>query len=215
MMKLIDRTLRDFAKEVESLSPAPGGGSCAAYGSAIGVCLARMVANLSFGKKKFEALDEQYQKQFTESFHALESIQEELLTLVDKDTESFNEVMKAFKLPKETEDEKNQRKDAIERATWLSIDTPYRVAELTLEAMKLMQPIHTYGNVNALSDIGVGYCMCVTGVEGAVLNVKINLGSVTDMERAKRMEGKCDEMLTEAMALKNNILESVHGQLKL
>lgn len=214
-MKLIDFTLKNFAEEVESLSPAPGGGSCSAYSSAVGVCLARMMANLSFNKKKYEAHDEKIKAQFTDSFEALETVKNELLDLVDKDTESFNEVMKAFKLPKETEEEKELRKEAIQKATWLSIETPYRVAELTLDAMKKMKVIYEYGNENALSDVGVGYGMCALGAEGAILNVKINLGSISDVEKAKQMEDKCNAMLEEVTTLRNEILSAVHSKLKL
>lgn len=214
-MKLIDRTLKDFANEVDSLSPAPGGGSCSAYASSVGVCLARMMASLSFNKKKYEAHDEKIKEEFTHSFNALADIKEELLLLVDKDTESFNEVMKAFKLPKETEEEKQLRKAAIETATWLSIDTPYQVAELTLKAMRLMKIIYEYGNENALSDVGVGYALCGVGLEGAVLNVKINLSSVSDVERAKKTEQECNQMLEESSVLRNEVLSSIHARLKL
>lgn len=214
-MKLIEQTLKDFAAEVESLSPAPGGGSCSAYASTVGICLARMMANLSFNKKKYEAHADEIKEDFTRSFHRLSDLKEELLLLVDKDTDSFNQVMRAFKLPKETEEEKTLRKEAIESATWLSIETPYRVAELTLEAMRLMKIIYQYGNENALSDIGVGYGMCALGLEGAVLNVKINLSSVSDIERAKKTEQECNLMLEEALALRNEILSAIHDRLKL
>lgn len=109
-MKLIDMKVIDFSNEVDSKSPAPGGGSVAALASNIGISLGRMMGNLSFGKKKFEALDEDIKKEFKEKFEKLGSIRDNLLELVDKDTESFNEVMKAFKLPKETDEQKSIRK---------------------------------------------------------------------------------------------------------
>lgn len=214
-MKLIEMSLKNFAEEVDSLSPAPGGGSCSAYITAIGVCLARMMANLSFNKKKYEAHSEEIKNEFKISFDSLENIKNELLTLVDKDTQAFNEVMKAFKLPKDTEEEKAIRKQAIQEATWLSIDTPQRVAELTLQAMHQMKIIYQYGNENALSDIGVGYNLCAAGAEGAILNVKINLGSVSDVERAKKLESKCDQMLQEVSEMRSEILTQIHNRLKL
>ena len=116
-MKLIDMTVTDFANEVDSNSPAPGGGSVSALASDIGVGLARMMAHLSFGKKKFEALDDATKAEFKSRFDKLGEIRSELSTLVDKDTESFNEFMKALKMPKETEEEKTLRAKAMEDAT--------------------------------------------------------------------------------------------------
>ncbi|SKB60577.1 Formiminotetrahydrofolate cyclodeaminase [Acetoanaerobium noterae] len=214
-MKLIDMNLKDFADEVESLSPAPGGGSCSAYSSLVGICLSRMMANLSFGKKKYELNEENIKLEVKTSFEALKEIKDEMLSLVDKDTEAFNEVVKAMKMPKETDEEKALRKDAIDNATWQSIDVPHRVALLSLEAMKKMYPIYKYGNENALTDVGVGYLMCATGAEGAILNVKINLGSVMDIERAKKLELECNQLLSEVTNLKNEVLVSIHDRLKI
>ena len=208
-------TLKDFGDEVESLSPAPGGGSCAAYSSLVGVCLSRMMANLSFGKKKFELNDDKIKNEVKLSFEKLKKIKDELLVLVDKDTLAFNEVVKAMKMPKETDEEKSLRKDAIEEATWQSIEVPYRVATLSFEAMKTMYPIYRYGNENALTDVGVAYLMCATGSEGAILNIKINLGSVIDMQRAKNLEINCNQLLLELQTLKNEILNSIHEKLKI
>lgn len=214
-MKLVEMTLKDFGNEVESLSPAPGGGSCSAYSSLIGVCLSRMMANLSFGKKKFELNDDNIKNEVKISFDALEKIKDEMLNLVDKDTQAYNEVVKAMKMPKETDEEKTLRKYAIEDATWKSIEVPYRVAVLSFEAMRTMHPIYMYGNQNALTDIGVAYLMCATGSEGAILNVKINLGSVIDIERAKKLEINCNQLLLELSTLKNEVLKSIHEELKI
>ncbi len=214
-MKLIDMNLKDFANEVESLSPAPGGGSCSAYNALVGVCLSRMMANLSFGKKKYEAQDESIKSEVQNCFEELEKIKNEMLSLVDKDTEAFNEVVKAMKMPKETDEEKSLRKEAIDKATWLSIDVPHRVAVLSFEAMKKMYPIYKYGNENALTDVGVGFLMCASGAEGAILNVKINLDSVIDTEKAKKIELECNQLLSEVTKLKNEVLLSIHDKLKI
>ncbi len=214
-MKLVEMTLKDFANEVESLSPAPGGGSCSAYCSLVGVCLSRMMANLSFGKKKFELNNDIIKDQVKVTFNELELIKDELLDLVDEDTKAYNEVVKAMKLPKESDDEKAIRKDAIEKGTWESIEVPYKVAALSLEAMKKMHPIYMYGNENAITDVGVAYLMCATGSEGAILNVKINLGSVSDIQRARKLELKCNEILSEVTNLKNEVLKSIHDRLKI
>lgn len=214
-MKLIDMSLMDFANEVESSSPAPGGGSCAAYSSLIGVSLSRMVGNLSFGKKKFELNDDAVKNEFKEAFDRLDNLKKELPILVDKDTEAFNEVMKAMKMPRETDEEKNLRKDALDDATWQSIEVPYLVAKLSLDAMNEMRIIQKYGNENALTDVGVANLMCAAGGEGAILNVKINLSSVQDIERAKKMEEECNKMLEVIEGLKSESLKAIHERLKL
>ena len=116
-MKLIDMTVTNFAKEVDSVSPAPGGGSVAALASDIGVGLARMMAHLSFGKKKYEALDEDIKKEFQSRFEKLGKIRAELSKLVDEDTQSFNEFMNAVKMPKDTFKQITERQKALSVAT--------------------------------------------------------------------------------------------------
>ena len=193
-MKLIDMTVTDFASEVDSNSPAPGGGSVSALASDIGVGLARMMAHLSFGKKKFEALDE-------------------LSTLVDKDTESFNEFMKALKLPKETDEEKVARAKAMEEATIFSIEVPYKTAKLSLEALKLLDFLVANGNQNAITDIGVGTLMLATGMEGAILNVKVNLMGLENKEIHDKYSKGCKEILCEGQKIKDDIIAKIHKQL--
>lgn len=214
-MKLIDMSLMDFANEVESSSPAPGGGSVSAYSSLIGVSLSRMVGNLSFGKKKFELNDDAVKNEFKNAFDRLENLKKELPILVDKDTEAFNEVMKAMKMPKVTDEEKNLRTDALDDATWQSIEVPYLVAKLSLDAMNEMRIIQKYGNENAVTDVGVANLMCAAGAEGAILNVKINLASVQDIERAKTMEAECNKILEVIEGLKKESLTAIHERLKL
>lgn len=214
-MKLIDMTLTQFGNEVDSNSPAPGGGSVAAYGSHVGVSLARMMANLSFGKKKYEANEDSIKEEFKRRFDELEGIRSELLELVDKDTESFNEVMKAMKLPKETDEEKNIRSEAIEEATWGSIEVPFKTAKVSLDALRLMEYFVEYGNQNAITDLGVGSLMTYAGLEGAIFNVEVNLGGAKDIERAKSMENECKDILKEAEGIKRSIVEKIHKKLAL
>ena len=177
-MKLIDMSVADFTNEVDSNSPAPGGGSVSALASDIGVSLARMMAHLSFEKKKFEQLDEKTKEEFKARFDKLGEIRKELSTLVDKDTESFNEFMKVVKMPKETEEQNQLRAKAIQEATIFSIEVPYKTASLSLEALRLLDFLIKNGNQNAITDIGVGTLMLSAGMEGAILNVKVNLGQI-------------------------------------
>ena len=145
-MKLIDMSLAEFSDEVDSNSPAPGGGSVAALASNIGIALARMMAHLSFGKKKYEALDESIRLEFVDRFNKMADIRQELLELVDKDTESFTEVMKAMRITKETENQIKLRKSAIQDATLFSIDVPFKTAKLSLKALESLEYLVRYGN---------------------------------------------------------------------
>ena len=212
-MKLIDMTVTDFANEVDSNSPAPGGGSVSALASDIGVGLARMMAHLSFGKKKFEALDDKTKEEFKVRFDKLGEIRTELSTLVDKDTESFNEFMKALKLPKETDEEKVARAKAMEEATIFSIEVPYKTAKLSLEALKLLDFLVANGNQNAITDIGVGTLMIATGMEGAILNVKVNLMGLENKEIHDKYSKGCKDMLSEGQKIKDDIIAKIHNQL--
>ena len=212
-MKLIDMSVADFTNEVDSNSPAPGGGSVSALASDIGVSLARMMAHLSFEKKKFEQLDEKTKEEFKARFDKLGEIRKELSTLVDKDTESFNEFMKAVKMPKETEEQNKLRAKAIQEATIFSIEVPYNTASLSLEALRLLDFLIKNGNQNAITDIGVGTLMLSAGMEGAILNVKVNLGQIKDKQIYDKYRDGCKEILSEGNEIKDNIISNIHKQL--
>ena len=212
-MKLIDMSVADFTNEVDSNSPAPGGGSVSALASDIGVSLARMMAHLSFEKKKFEQLDEKTKEEFKARFDKLGEIRKELSTLVDKDTESFNEFMKAVKMPKETEEQNKWRAKAIQEATIFSIEVPYKTASLSLEALRLLDFLIKNGNQNAITDIGVGTLMLSAGMEGAILNVKVNLGQIKDKQIYDKYRDGCKEILSEGNEIKDNIISNIHKQL--
>ena len=212
-MNLIDMSVADFTNEVDSNSPAPGGGSVSALASDIGVSLARMMAHLSFEKKKFEQLDEKTKEEFKARFDKLGEIRKELSTLVDKDTESFNEFMKAVKMPKETEEQNKLRAKAIQEATIFSIEVPYKTASLSLEALRLLDFLIKNGNQNAITDIGVGTLMLSAGMEGAILNVKVNLGQIKDKQIYDKYRDGCKEILSEGNEIKDNIISNIHKQL--
>lgn len=212
-MNLIDMKITEFSDEVDSSSPAPGGGSVSALASNIGVSLSRMMANLSFGKKKYEGLDEDIKIEFKGKFEKLGIIRTELLGLVDEDTESFNEVMKAFKLPKETDEEKKIRNEEIQKATIFSIEVPLKTAKLSLEALKLMEYFVDYGNQNAITDLGVGNLLVYSGLEGAILNVKVNLGGIEDKEFADNKRKECEDIIKEGNEIKDRVLNRIHEKL--
>ncbi|MEG1311178.1 MAG: cyclodeaminase/cyclohydrolase family protein [Romboutsia sp.] len=213
-MKLMDMTVSDFGDEVDSNSTAPGGGSVAALASNIGIGLARMMAHLSFGKIKYEGLDENIRIEFLDKFNKLGDLRQELIELVDKDTESFNEVMKAIRMPKDTEEQMNMRNIAIQDATLFSIDVPFKTAKLSFKALKLLEHLSNYGNQNAITDIGVGVLMLYTGLEGALLNVKVNLISLENKELNEVYNNECRELLLEGSKIKDNLMKSIHIKLE-
>ena len=168
--KLVNMTLANFADETASESPAPGGGSIAAYVGALGVSLAGMVANLSAHKKGW---DHRWQE-FSQWAVKAQELKSDLLKLVDEDTAAFNGMMSAFALPKGNESEKKIRDEAIQLATKAAMEVPYKVMLASHASMKIVKAMAEGGNPNSVSDAGVGALCARTAVMGAFLNVRIN-----------------------------------------
>ncbi|MCK5761918.1 MAG: cyclodeaminase/cyclohydrolase family protein [Candidatus Izimaplasma sp.] len=212
-MKLVDLSLVDFSNEVDSKSPAPGGGSVSAMAGSVGASLTRMVGHLTVNKKKFRALDEETQKQFNKILKEFLQIKEELLLMVDKDTEAFNLIMAGYKLSKDTIEEKQIRKQKILEGTIEAIKVPFGIAQLSIKALKHMDYILKYGNKNTLSDIGVSTLMLYTSLEGAILNVKINISGLNDQSMIDQYSNSIALMLQEGKEIKNAILSEIHNSL--
>ncbi|MBN1651079.1 MAG: glutamate formimidoyltransferase [Bacteroidales bacterium] len=205
--KLIDMNLREFANETSSESPAPGGGSISAYVGALGVSLGTMVANLSSHKAGW---DERWEE-FSTYAEAGQKYKDLLLHLVDEDTNAFNKIMDAFKLPRGNEEEKTARKLAIEEASKYAIEVPYRVIETSLKAMEIIKAMAEIGNPNSVSDAGVGALCARTAVMGAYLNVKINASGLSDkvyvdhiLSKGKELEEKAQNLEQEILAITNS-----------
>ena len=174
--KLVRMTMIDFADETASESPAPGGGSIAAYAGALGASLATMVANLSSHKKGW---DERWQE-FSDWAAKGQQYKNELLKLVDADTTAFNKIMEAFALPKTTADEKSKRSEAIQAATKFAIEIPFKVMQTAAGGMEVAKAMVRMGNPNSITDAGVGALCIRTAVMGAFMNVRINAGGFND-----------------------------------
>lgn len=213
MSLLVDKTIREFSDLLASSEPAPGGGSIAALSGLLAASLTMMVANLSFGKKSFEEMDEEIKSSFKKDFEKMEQLKGILTELVDKDTEAFNLFMKAIKMPKETEEEKAVRSKAMEKASLYALEIPLEAAKTCLSIMQNQAVIARYGNKNAISDIGVGVLLACAGLEGAVLNVRINLPGISDEIVKADAETSVKEYTETALALKSEIMEIVNGRL--
>lgn len=208
-MKLVDMTVTQFLNEVDSPSPAPGGGSVGALVGGIGASLGRMVAHLTFGKKKYNELSDELKAEFEAKFKRLLEVKEELARLVDADTDAYNLVMGAYKLPKETEEEKAFRSQEIQKNLKLAVQTPYETVLYCAEGISLLGTLLKYGNQNAISDIGVGALMLFAGLEAGVFNVLINLQSITDEAYNADMKKKMDEIKAKSAVEKEELIAVV------
>lgn len=201
--KLADLSVKGFMEETASESPAPGGGSVSAYMGSLGVALGTMVANLSSHKRGW---DERWEE-FSGWADKGKQYQEELLRLVDEDTEAFNKIMDAFSLPKKTEEEGRIRHEAIQMATKQAILVPFRVMEVALEAMQLIKAMAETGNPNSVSDAGVGALALRSCLLGASLNVRINTSGMDDKEFVNEILSKAEAMEKLISSLEESVLE--------
>jgi len=191
---LAGMTLTAFADETASESPAPGGGSIAAYVGALGVSLGTMVANLSAHKRGW---DDRWET-FSEVAERGMSLQTRLLQLVDEDTAAFDAIMAAFGMPKGNDAQKAERSAAIQAATLGAMETPLEVAEVALASMEVMADMAERGNPNSVTDAGVGALCARTAVLGAVMNVRVNAADLKDRAKAEAMLARCAELEQEA-----------------
>ena len=212
-MKLVELDVLKFLDVVDSNSPAPGGGSVSALASSLGTSLARMVAHLSFGKKKYEALPDDVKAKFVANFDELLKIKNELNDLIDRDSEAYNTVMAAYKLPKETDEEKAARNTEIQKSLKYAIQTPYDIVVLSGKAISLLGEILANGNQNAITDIGVGTMLLMVGLEGGILNVKVNLSSIKDAEYVEKITKEIYEIKATAEKEKERIMGIVNAAL--
>lgn len=203
--RLAGMTLTGFSEETACDSPAPGGGSIAAYVGALGVSLGTMVANLSASKKGWE---ERWQE-FSDWAEKGQQLRKELIAMVDEDTRSFNKIMEAFQLPKDTPEEVTFRKNAIQQATRYAIEVPFKVMELSLKAMEITKAMAEKGNPNSASDAGVGALCARTAVSGAYMNVKINCGSYTDKSFTEDVIKRGAAIEEQALRLEKETIASV------
>ncbi len=209
--RLVSMNLRAFADETASESPAPGGGSIAAYVGSLGVALATMVANLSSHKKGW---DERWEE-FSQWAERGQKMKDELLRLVDQDTAAFNRIMTAFSMPKGTEEEKKSRKNAIQEATRFAIDIPFRVMKISFDSLELIAAMALSGNPNSVSDAGVGALCARAAVMGAFMNVRINAGGYDDKKYVDDILKKGRELEEKTIEEETRILKIVNEKIGL
>jgi glutamate formiminotransferase/formiminotetrahydrofolate cyclodeaminase len=204
--KLINLSLQEFANETASESPAPGGGSIAAYMGSLGISLATMVANLSAHKKGW---DKRW-KEFSAWAEKGQKIKDELLYLVDEDTNAFNKIMEAFSLPKSSEQEVKFRSEAIQNATKYATEVPLKTMILAYSSFPIIKAMAEIGNPNSISDAGVGALCARSAVIGAYMNVRINAAELKDEAFKKEILGKAEKIKNDAIKEEEAILKIVY-----
>lgn len=207
---LVRMNLTEFADQTASESPAPGGGSISAYAGALGASLAGMVANLSANKRGWDHLVDE----FSTTAERAQEIKSELLKLVDSDTQAFNLIMEAFRLPKNTEAEKAERQKRIREATIHAMETPYRVMELSAEVLQLAEHMAQTGLKSSISDAGVAVHCALAAVHGAHLNVRINAGGLKPDDPSLEMLNRAEEIAGHAASEAQRILGYIDNWLK-
>ncbi|MBU2699402.1 formiminotetrahydrofolate cyclodeaminase [Sporomusaceae bacterium BoRhaA] len=194
---LIDYSITGFLAELKSDSPAPGGGSAAALVGAIGAALGIMVGNLTISSAKYEAVHEESRKLALDLEECLAALEQD----IDKDTAAFTQVMKVYKLPKSTDEEKRMRSQAIQEALKAASNLPFEVAKACLNVLELSERMLSIGNVNAASDAAVAGRMAQAAMWSAIYNVRINLGSIKDTDFVSDMKGKVEGIVARSEVL--------------
>lgn len=210
----IDKSLKYYIDQAASKEPTPGGGSVSALAGSLGTALTSMVGNLTIGRKVYRELDEKDQEEMSKNFEELQKSIERLNAIVDEDTKAFDKVMKSFKMPKDTEEEKAARSASIQEGYKIALEVPLRCAEECYKVLELQEIFAKYGNVNAITDVGVGALLAATGLEGSLFNVKINLLSIKDEEYKKAKEERSEKLLKDGLTLRDSLLETVYGRLE-
>lgn len=206
---LAELSVKDFLAKTAGNDPVPGGGSVAALNAALAASLTEMVANLTIGKKKYEDKEELMNSIASKASNYMASFVRD----IDADSDAYNKVFAAFKLPKETDEEKAERSKEIQAATKIAAEIPMEVARKAFEMMNIIAEVAENGNQNAITDACVSMMTARTAVLGAILNVKINLSSIKDVEYVALMTQEANYLEKEAAVKEQKLLEKVREML--
>ncbi|MBS4750808.1 cyclodeaminase/cyclohydrolase family protein [Carnobacteriaceae bacterium zg-ZUI78] len=204
-MKLVDLKVSEFMQVLGSNEPAPGGGSASALAAAMGISLTKMVCELTVGKKKYVEFETDVQVCLDKTI----ILQEKLLKAIDDDTEAFNVVSAVFSMPKETDEEKVARQKAMQNALKVAAKSPLDLMEIILDALNTTKSIIGKSNTNAASDLGVAALNLKSGLQGAYLNVLINLSSIKDDAFVSEYKASSDRLLETGIVLADDIYEQI------
>lgn len=207
---IIDRDCNEFLDILASFAPVPGGGGASAFAGAMGIALGSMVGNLTLGKKKYEAVQEDIKQILIKA----DKLRCEFQELVQKDADVFEPLSKAYGLPKNTDEEKKHKEEVMEKALKQACAVPLKIMEKALEAISLHGELAEKGTKIAISDVGVGVLFCKSALIGASLNVFINTKLMKDREYADSINKKAEEMIAEGSSNADSIYSRVEAQIK-
>lgn len=207
----INNSLKEYGEQIASNSSMPGGGSVAGLVSSLGAALTIMVMSLTQDKKAFKELDKSIQIDMLERSKKIESLREELNSIVDDDTKAFNSVLESFKLPNNTEEEKETRKKSIEKGYKKALSIPLRCMELSLEILENQKIFAINGNPGLITDVGIGSILAYSAMESSKLNILINLREIRDKEYRREIEDKISDNMKKGIEYKEEILKIVYG----
>lgn len=208
-MKLTEMQVKDFIELLASDAPAPGGGSASALAGAMGIGLGKMVAGLTIGKPKYA----DHQETVQQIHDRAGALVEQLTASIDRDTEAFDGVSAVFTMPKNTDEEKAARKEAMQKALKEATLVPFAVMEMCLESLKIVEMGLGKTNTSAASDFGVASLNLRSAVQGAWLNVLINLGGIRDEAFVNEYKAKGEAILAEALPLADKIYTEILNSL--
>lgn len=200
---LTELTIKEFINKVISNDPVPGGGSVSALNGALAGALAAMVANLTIGRKKYAEVNDI----MVELSSRFEKLSSRLIEDVDRDSDAYNRVFAAFKMPKETDEEKQARSEAIQRETQYAAQVPMEVARAVYEVLPMIDTVAQKGNSNAVTDACVSMMCARTAILGALLNVRINLTSIKDEAFVNAMREEADTIEAHTILQEQALLE--------
>lgn len=204
--------ITDYLDRAASASATPGGGSVSALIAALGAALGQMVYNLTVSKKTYQANDEMTKAAVQSDWRAIEGLQRDFTELIDRDIQAFNVFMEALALPKETDEEKEARRQAMGRASIIAMEVPLTTAGKSLELLKHLGSIARYGHKSCISDAGVAALCAHAALQGSVMNVRINLTGIEDEGIRQGAEQSSAAYLEESALLTREIMESVYAR---
>lgn len=208
---LAEKSLANFLNELSASAPAPGGGSAAALSGALGSALLAMVCRLTIGKKGYEGVSAELE----EILSLAENVRDKFTNLIAQDADAFDKVMQAYKLPKESEEEKNKRKIGVQEALKHATQVPLEVMRLSLEQLKFALVVAEKGNPSAISDIGCACLSLENALKCAELNIKVNLSSIKDEKFIAQAKAELKNLGAESDKLKTKILALVNKRISL
>jgi len=202
---LSELKITEFLSRTASSDPVPGGGSVSALGAAMAAALSEMVASITIGKKGFEA----YEKEMLEIVQNARSLRTKLSEDIDRDSDAYSQVLKAYRLPNDTEEKKNERSQAIQDGLKQAALIPLGVAKDAFKLLDMAEKAVARGNKNAVTDAAVAAMMARTAILGALLNAKINLKSIKDLSFVKDVMGQVKEIESRVEPKEKNILDQI------